>query len=91
MPALYLGHGFELHRSRSPAGARRRWKAATTAARYHQPSDEISPDWNFDGMIEDVQLGFWTAYIVGNAPTMPTWVGDEFEAARKKAICDAAR
>jgi hypothetical protein len=41
-------------------------------------------------MIQDAQLGFWTALIVGNAPGMPTWVpGDEFEAARKAAIASA--
>jgi hypothetical protein len=38
-------------------------------------------------MVEDAQIGFWTAYIVANADAMPTWTpGDEFEAARKKAI-----
>ena len=90
VPALYLDNGFDF------IGHEPGWGKAQVedyeTHRYHQPSDEISADWNFDGMIEDVQLGFWTAYIVGNAPTMPTWVaGDEFEATRKKAIADAAR
>jgi Zn-dependent M28 family amino/carboxypeptidase len=85
VPALYLDNGFDF------VGREPGWGKAQVldyeTHRYHQPSDEISADWNFDGMIEDVQLGFWTAYIVGNAPTMPTWVpGDEFEAARKAAL-----
>jgi Zn-dependent M28 family amino/carboxypeptidase len=55
--------------------------------RYHQPSDEIEADWNFDGMIEDAQFGFWMGTIIAAADTMPSWnAGDEFEAARKAAI-----
>jgi Zn-dependent M28 family amino/carboxypeptidase len=85
VPALYLDTGFDFI-DREPG-----WGKAQVedfeAKRYHQPSDEIAPDWNFDGMIEDVQLGFWTAYIVGNAASMPSWVpGDEFEAAREAAL-----
>jgi hypothetical protein len=53
---------------------------------YHQPSDEIRPDWNFDGMIDDASLGFRAGLIVANADEMPSWVpGDEFEGARKSA------
>jgi Zn-dependent M28 family amino/carboxypeptidase len=54
---------------------------------YHQPSDELTPDWNFDGMIEDAALGFYIGLDVANAAAMPTWVpGDEFEATRKAAL-----
>ena len=54
---------------------------------YHQPSDEIQPDWNFDGMVEDAQLGFYVGVNVANAAQTPTWVpGDEFDAARKAAL-----
>jgi hypothetical protein len=54
---------------------------------YRQLSDEIQPDWNFDGMVEDAQLGFHVGVNVANAAQMPTWVlGDEFEAARKAAL-----
>ena len=57
---------------------------------YHQPSDEIRPDWNFDGMIDDARLGFWAGLIVANADRMPAWnPGDEFEAARKSATAPA--
>jgi len=54
---------------------------------YHQPSDEIRPTWDFAGAIEDLQLFFHLGARVANAPAMPTWTpGDEFEAARKKAL-----
>lgn len=55
--------------------------------RYHQPSDELGSDWNFDGMVEDARLGLWTGIAIANADAMPSWTpGDEFEAARKSAI-----
>jgi Zn-dependent M28 family amino/carboxypeptidase len=60
--------------------------------RYHQPSDQFDPKWNYDGMIEDAQLGFYTGFVVANDPKLPTWnPGDEFEAARKKALAAAGR
>jgi Zn-dependent M28 family amino/carboxypeptidase len=55
--------------------------------RYHQPSDEFDPKWNYDGMIDDAQIGFFTGLVVADRTEMPTWnPGDEFEAARKKAL-----
>ena len=55
--------------------------------RYHQPSDEMTDDWNLDGMAEDAQLAFWAGLLTANADEMPTWTpGNEFEAARKAAI-----
>ena len=57
------------------------------AKRYHQPSDQFDPAWNYDGMIEDLQLLFWAGLDIANADTMPSWrAGDEFEAARKAAL-----
>jgi Zn-dependent M28 family amino/carboxypeptidase len=57
---------------------------------YHQPSDEITPEWNFTGMIEDAQLIFLVGASVAETTAMPEWNrGDEFEAARKKAIAEA--
>lgn len=49
------------------------------ASHYHQPSDELREDWNFEGMVEDARLGFWVAASVAAAEAMPAWVpGDEF-------------
>lgn len=54
---------------------------------YHQPSDEYDPSWNFDGMISDALLGYWTGLTIANVDEMPTWnKGDEFEAARIHAL-----
>jgi Zn-dependent M28 family amino/carboxypeptidase len=58
--------------------------------RYHQPSDEFDPSWNYDGMLEDMQLLFWAGLDVANSDAMPAWnAGDEFEAARKAALAAA--
>ena len=54
---------------------------------YHQPSDEISDSWDFAGMVDDTLVGFWTGLNIANAEETPTWHrGDEFEAARLKAL-----
>ena len=59
---------------------------------YHQVSDELRDWWNFDGAIEDFRLCLFLGLSVAQQPAMPRWnVGDEFEAARKKAIMEALR
>jgi sugar phosphate permease len=56
---------------------------------YHQPSDELRPDWELSGAVEDTQLLFYLGAKVANAPQMPHWKpGDEFEGARKKALAE---
>jgi Zn-dependent M28 family amino/carboxypeptidase len=85
VPALYLDGGTDF--IGRPAGWGKAQVEAFEEHNYHQPSDELQADWNFDGMVQDVQLGFWTGLIVANADRMPAWnAGDEFEAARKAAV-----
>ncbi len=85
VPALYFGSGTDF--IGKPEGWGREQREKYEATSYHQQSDEINDSWNFDGMIEDAQLGFWTGLNIANADAMPTWVpGDEFEAARKNAL-----
>jgi Zn-dependent M28 family amino/carboxypeptidase len=84
VPALYLDTGTDF--IGKPEGWGRQQVEYYEEHHYHQPSDEIRPDWNFDGMIDDATLGFWAGLIVANADRMPAWLpGDEFEAARKSA------
>ena len=88
VPALYLDTGTDF--IGKPAGWGKEQHEAYQAKNYHQASDEIDASWNFDGMIEDAQLGFYVGLNVANADEMPTWVpGDEFEAARKQALSAA--
>lgn len=54
---------------------------------YHQPSDELTDEWRFEGMVEDARFGFWVGLIVAQADEAPSWnPGDEFEAARLEAL-----
>ena len=47
----------------------------------------MTADWNFDGMIEDTELAFAAGLAIADADALPTWnPGDEFEAARTKAL-----
>jgi Zn-dependent M28 family amino/carboxypeptidase len=61
------------------------------AKHYHQPSDEVDASWSFAGAVEDAQLLLLAGLRIANDPKMPEWKpGDEFEAARKKALAEAA-
>jgi Zn-dependent M28 family amino/carboxypeptidase len=87
VPALYLDNGVEFVGKPAEWGKER--QADYEQKSYHQPSDEINADWNFDGMIEDAQLLFYVGLNVANADQMPQWKpGDEFEAARKQALAE---
>lgn len=58
---------------------------------YHQPSDELRDDWSFEGAVENTRFLFYLGVKLANAAQLPAWrPGDEFEAARKKALAAAA-
>jgi len=85
VPGVYLGAGTDF--IGKPAEWGRQQHEAYERTSYHQPSDELKPEWNFDGMIENARLGFAIGVHIANAAAMPAWVpGDEFEAARKAAL-----
>ncbi len=85
VPAMYLDTGTDFV-DRPPEWGRAQVDHYTDV-NYHQPSDEYDDTWNFDGMIEDARLGYWTGLAIANADELPAWTpGDEFEAARKRAL-----
>ncbi|HSD69785.1 MAG TPA: M28 family peptidase [Woeseiaceae bacterium] len=89
VPAMYLDTGTEF--VDRPADWGRQQQNHYTDVNYHQPSDEYDENWNFDGMVSDALLGYWTGLAIANADQMPAWnPGDEFEAARLKALQDAS-
>ncbi|MEO6238219.1 MAG: M28 family metallopeptidase [Vicinamibacterales bacterium] len=50
---------------------------------YHAPSDQVKPDWDLTGAIDDAQLLMAVGYRVANADRMPEWrPGNEFKAKR---------
>jgi hypothetical protein len=85
VPSAYFDEGTEV--IGKPAGWGRQKKEEWEEKDYHQPSDELTSDWDLSGAVEDVRLDFWLGVKVANADRMPQWnKGDEFEAARKKAL-----
>jgi Zn-dependent M28 family amino/carboxypeptidase len=89
VPAVYLNPGTDFRGK--PAGWGKETIERWEATQYHQPSDKLTPDWNFDGMIEDAQLGFYLGVALAQADHMPTWNhGAEFEAVRERALAARA-
>ncbi len=87
VPSAYLGSGIEV--VGRPEGWGRQRSDEYTARDYHQPSDELRDDWDLSGMVEDARLAFQVGRLVAEESEMPRWnPGDEFEAARKKALSE---
>ena len=85
IPGVYLHAGINI--LGQPEGWGKKQNEEWTERDYHQPSDEYREDWELAGAIEDAQLLYLVGLMVGNQPAMPKWNdGDEFEAARLKAI-----
>jgi Zn-dependent M28 family amino/carboxypeptidase len=89
VPAFYLNGGVDF--LDKPAGWGANQLEEYIERDYHQPSDELTDDWRFDGMVLDAQFGLLAGLIVANEPSLPLWnPGNEFEATRRAAI-EAAR
>jgi Zn-dependent M28 family amino/carboxypeptidase len=87
VPAAYFDEGTDV--IGKPAGWGKAQHEEWEAKHYHQPSDELRPEWDFSGAVEDAQLYLFLGLKVANETTLPAWKpGDEFEAARNKAIAD---
>jgi len=90
VPAAYIDAGTEVQGR--PEGWGREAQEAWEAAHYHQPSDELSPEFNLSGALEDARLLFYLGVKVANATLAPSWrPGDEFEPARRKALAGLER
>ncbi|HYE65286.1 MAG TPA: M20/M25/M40 family metallo-hydrolase [Pyrinomonadaceae bacterium] len=54
---------------------------------YHKPSDEVKPDWDLAGAVEDTQLLFHVGYRVAQGKEYPEWKpGTEFKARREQML-----
>lgn len=81
VPAMYAKGGQDLVNGGVAAG-----KAAADdyiAKRYHQPDDEFSPNWNWDGALKDLALQYAVGRALADSGDWPAWnEGAEFKAAR---------
>jgi Zn-dependent M28 family amino/carboxypeptidase len=81
VPALYVDTGVD-YIGKDPGYAAKK-RDEYTSTDYHAPSDEIKPDWDLSGAVEDARLMLAVGYRVGNADAFPEWKpGNEFKATR---------
>lgn len=85
VPAAYFSSGHDF--IGRPEGWGRAQREKWEGSHYHQPSDQLTADWDLSGAVEDVQLYVQLAVALANAPQLPTWTpGDEFEAVRRRSL-----
>ena len=66
-----------------PADYGKKKRDEYTSTDYHQPSDQVKPDWDLSGAAEDAQLFLAIGYRVAQADKYPDWKpGNEFKGIR---------
>ena len=89
VPALDPGAGIDY--IGKPAGWGLKKRDEYTVHDYHKPSDEIKPDWDLSGAVDDLRLLMTVGYRVANADKYPEWKpGTEFKAKRDEMLKKAA-
>jgi Zn-dependent M28 family amino/carboxypeptidase len=85
VPALYTDAGVTF--VGKPEGYGQQKRDEYTANDYHKPSDEIKPDWDLTGAVDDAQLMFQVGYRVAQTPAFPEWKpGTEFRTRREEML-----
>jgi Zn-dependent M28 family amino/carboxypeptidase len=85
VPALYTDTGVEF--VGKPTEYSKQKRDEYTDRDYHKPSDEIKPDWDLAGAVEDAELMVAVGYRVANADKVPEWKpGNEFRAKREEMM-----
>ncbi|TVV75774.1 M28 family peptidase [Sphingomonas solaris] len=88
VPMIYFDGGDDLVKGGVAAGQKA--KAAYEATRYHAPSDEYDPEWDWSGAVHDLQLYYGIGRALADGGTWPKWnPGSEFRAVRDAS--EAAR
>ncbi len=84
VPMLYTKSGVDSPTQGADYG--KRWLDEYTAQRYHQPSDEYSPDWDVSGTLQDLQVYYDVGLGVANSTAWPNWRKEsEFRAIRDRS------
>jgi Zn-dependent M28 family amino/carboxypeptidase len=85
VPALYTDSGVEYVGKGADYGLQKREEY--TDHDYHAPSDEIKPEWDLSGAVEDARLMLAVGYRVASAERFPEWKpGNEFRAKREQML-----
>jgi Zn-dependent M28 family amino/carboxypeptidase len=81
VPALYADAGVNYVGKPEGWGLQKRNEYTTND--YHKPSDDVKPDWDLSGAVEDGRMLFEVGYRVAQSSTWPEWKsGTEFKAKR---------
>ncbi|HEY5839573.1 MAG TPA: M28 family metallopeptidase [Pyrinomonadaceae bacterium] len=81
VPALYTDSGID-YIGKDPAFSKQK-REEYTAKDYHKVSDQIKPDWDLAGAVDDAQLLMIIGHRISQTDTFPTWKsGSEFKAKR---------
>lgn len=85
VPALHVDAGTEYIGKPDGYGMTKRDEYNTKD--YHNVSDEVKPDWDLSGAVEDLQLLFQLGYDVASSEKWPEWKpGTEFKATREAML-----
>lgn len=85
VPALYTNSGTTYIGKSAEYGQQKR--DAYTSKDYHKVTDEIKPDWDLSGAVEDLQLWFQVGWRVAESEKFPEWKpGTEFKARREAML-----
>ncbi|MEA1618644.1 M28 family peptidase [Erythrobacter sp. T5W1-R] len=90
VPMLYLDGGEDLIEGGRAAGAK--LAEDYRANRYHGPKDEFDPNWNWAGVMADLQLYFRIGRSLAMSTSWPNWnEGDEFRSIRDASCADSKK
>jgi Zn-dependent M28 family amino/carboxypeptidase len=85
VPALYTDSGVQY--IDKPEGYSKEKRDEYTTRDYHKVSDEIKPDWDLAGAVEDAQLMVEVGHRVAQGDRYPEWKeGTEFKALREEML-----
>ena len=85
VPALYLKSGVDF--VGQPAGYGQKKIDEYTERDYHKVTDEVKPDWDMSGGVEDLRLLLDVGWNVANTTRWPEWkAGSEFKARRDEML-----
>jgi Zn-dependent M28 family amino/carboxypeptidase len=83
VPGLYIKGGVDMIGKSADYGKQK--LDEYTERDYHKLTDEIKPDWDFSGAVEDLRLLVKVGLTVANGETVPEWKeGSEFKAKAAK-------
>lgn len=81
VPMFNVGGGDDLVEGGRAAGEAK--AREYTEKHYHQPSDEYDPNWDWRGVMQDLQMYYALGRALADSTDWPNWLpGDEFRAAR---------